>query len=72
MPEQQAIEATKTTYGFWKTVLIVVSGHLGVRRSAQRKQDFEQANGLYVFAIAVIYFVLINAGLIVLVNYIVG
>ncbi|OUS12752.1 hypothetical protein A9Q89_04980 [Gammaproteobacteria bacterium 53_120_T64] len=59
-------------YGFWKTVLIVLSGHIGVRTTVQKRADFERANGVYVFFIAVIYFLLLIAGLIVLVNYISG
>ena len=58
-------------YGFWKTVLIVLRGHLGVRTTEQRKTDFERANGLHVFAVAVMYFLLVIIALIVLVNSIV-
>lgn len=59
-------------YGFWKTVLIVLCGHLGVRTTEQRKTDFERANGVHVFAVAVLYFLLVIIALIVLVNYIAG
>ncbi len=59
-------------YGFWKTVLIVLCGHLGVRTTEQRKTDFERANGVHVFAVAVLYFLLVITALIVLVNYIAG
>jgi hypothetical protein len=59
-------------YGFWRTVVIVLSGHLGVRPAHKRKMDFERANGVYVFAVAVLYFVLVIIGLIVLVNVIAG
>lgn len=59
-------------YGFWKTVLIVLCGHLGVRTTQQRKTDFERANGVHVFAVAVMYFLLVIIGLIVLVNVIAG
>ncbi len=59
-------------YGFWKTVLIVLCGHLGVRTTEQRKTDFERANGVHVFAVAVMYFLLVIIALIVLVNYIAG
>ena len=58
------------TYGFWKTVLIVLCGHLGVRNTEQRKADFERANGVHVFIVAVMYFLLVIIALIVLVNYI--
>lgn len=57
-------------YGLWKTCVIVLCGHLGVRPSHKREEDFARANGLYVFAVALLYFALIIAGLIVLVNYI--
>ncbi|OUS09705.1 hypothetical protein A9Q90_02945 [Gammaproteobacteria bacterium 54_18_T64] len=60
-----------TAYGFWQTVLIVLAGHIGVRTRVQRKTDFERANGVYVFAIACMYFLLVIIGLILLVNYIV-
>jgi len=60
------------TYGFWKTLLIVLSGHLGVRTTEQKRTDFERANGVYVFAVAVFYFLLVILALIVLVNYIAG
>lgn len=57
-------------YGFWRTVVIVLCGHLGVRPSHKRREDFERANGVHVFAVAVLYFFLVIFGLIVLVNYI--
>ncbi|MGD9983490.1 MAG: DUF2970 domain-containing protein [Porticoccaceae bacterium] len=57
-------------YGFWRTLVIVLSGHLGVRPSSKRKEDFARANGPYVFAVAVLYFVLVITALIVLVNFI--
>jgi len=57
-------------YGFWKTFVIVLCGHLGVRPSHKRKEDFARANGVYVFVVALIYFLLVIVGLIVLVNYI--
>ncbi|MDF1832025.1 MAG: DUF2970 domain-containing protein [Porticoccaceae bacterium] len=59
-------------YGFWKTVVIVLCGHLGVRTTEQRKTDFARANGVHVFAVAVLYFLLINIALIILVNVISG
>jgi len=59
-------------YGFWRTFIIVLSGHLGVRPSHKRKEDFQRANGVYVFAVAVMYFVLVIIGLVFLVNFIAG
>ncbi len=58
-------------YGFWKTVLIVLCGHIGVRTAEQRKLDFARANGVHVFVVAVMYFLLVIFALILLVNYIV-
>lgn len=50
--------------------MVVLSGHLGVRKRAQRVNDFERANGLHVFFAAAFYFALIVTGLIFLVSYI--
>ena len=55
---------------FFETMRIVLSAHLGVRTRAQREEDFRRANGLHLFIAAVIYFVLVISGLIVLVSYI--
>ena len=60
------------TYGFWRTVIIVLSGHLGVRPSHKREEDFARANGVHVIAVAVLYFALVIVGLIMLVNIIAG
>src|SRR5690606_32879949 len=57
-------------YGFWRTVVIVLCGHLGVRPAHKRREVFQRARGPYVFAVAVLYFALVIAGLIVLVNLI--
>jgi len=65
-----ANDESSQAYGFWQTVLVVLCGHLGVRTSEQKKTDFERANGVHVFAVAVLYFLLVISGLIVLVNYI--
>jgi len=70
--QQRVNEKHPETYGFWKTLLIVLCGHLGVRTTEQRKTDFERANGVHVFAVAVMYFLLVIIALIVLVNYIAG
>lgn len=50
--------------------LIVLSGHLGVRKQKHRALDFERAKGLHVFLAAAFYFLLLVTGLIVLVVYI--
>ena len=68
--QQRSPKKRPKAYGFWKTVLIVLCGHLGVRTTEQRKTDFERANGVHVFAVAVMYFLLVIIALIVLVNYI--
>ncbi|MBV1930366.1 MAG: DUF2970 domain-containing protein [Porticoccaceae bacterium] len=59
-------------YDFWNTVLIVLAGHLGVRTTERRKKDCERANGVNVFIVAVMYFLLVIIALIVLVNHIAG
>lgn len=69
--KQQLVDKKSEAYGFWRTVLIVLCGHLGVRTTAQRKTDFERASGVHVFIVALMYFLLIIIALIVLVNYIV-
>ena len=69
---QRVNDKQPEAYGFWKTVLVVVCGHLGVRTTEQRKIDFERANGVHVFAVAVLYFLLVIIALIGLVNYIAG
>lgn len=50
--------------------IIVVSGHLGVRKREHRVTDFARANGFHVFLGAALYFMLLIAALIVLVIYI--
>ena len=50
--------------------VIVLSGHLGVRKREQRVEDFDRANGLHVFFAAAFYFALVVTGLIFLVTYI--
>jgi hypothetical protein len=56
--------------GFWRVFVIILSGHLGVRTRAQREEDFRRANGLHIVIAAFIYFAVIVAGLVVLVNWI--
>jgi len=57
---------------FKELLVIILSGHLGVRKREQRVSDFRRANGLHVFLAAVLYFALIVTGLILLVAYITG
>jgi len=57
---------------FRELVVIVLSGHLGVRNREHRVADFERANGLHVFLAASFYFALVITGLILLVTYITG
>lgn len=54
--------------GLWRTVLIVLSSHLGVKPRAKRHEDFRRANGLHVFIAGIIYFALILMLLVSLVN----
>ena len=56
--------------GFWRVFISILSGHLGVRTRAQREEDFRRANGLHIVIAAFIYFAVIVAGLVVLVNWI--
>jgi hypothetical protein len=57
---------------FKELLVVILSGHLGVRKREQRVSDFRRANGLHVFLAAVLYFALIVTGLILLVAYITG
>ena len=67
---EKAPASPAENYGFWRTAVIVFCGHLGVRPSHKREQDFARANGVMVFAVALLYFAIVIVGLIVLVNYI--
>ncbi|MEH6550778.1 MAG: DUF2970 domain-containing protein [Pseudomonadales bacterium] len=58
--------------GFLRTLLIVISTHLGVRSRKNRVDDFNRANGLHIFVAGVIYFACIIFGLIMLVRYLAG
>ena len=58
--------------GFWRIVLITLSGHIGVRSRANRHDDFRRANGLHVFIAAIVYFSLIIGALIALTHFIAG
>jgi hypothetical protein len=55
---------------FRETLSIIIAGHLGVRKRAQRAEDFHRANGLHIFIAAAIYFVVIVFGVVLLVRYI--
>ncbi|KJS07264.1 MAG: hypothetical protein VR73_09090 [Gammaproteobacteria bacterium BRH_c0] len=72
LPDTEKAILKPEPYGFWRTVVIVLCGHLGVRPAHKRVEDFQRANGVHVFAVAVMYFVLVIIGLIVLVNVIAG
>jgi len=63
-------DAGEKPLGFWRVVVITLSGHIGVRPRAKRHEDFRRANGLHVFIAAVVYFFLVIAALIVLTNVI--
>jgi hypothetical protein len=60
----------ETPLGFWRLVIITLSGHIGVRPRAKRHEDFRRANGLHVFITAIAYFALVVAALIALTNFI--
>lgn len=53
-----------------ETLSIIIAGHLGVRKRAQRVEDFHRANGLHIFIAAAIYFALIVCGIVLLVRHI--
>lgn len=61
---------TRQPLSIRELVIVILSGHLGVRKREQRVNDFDRANGLHVFLAAAFYFALIVTGLIVLVSYI--
>lgn len=61
---------TRQPLSFRELAIVILSGHLGVRKREKRVNDFERANGLHVFLAAAFYFALIVTGLIFLVNYI--
>ena len=51
-------------------MVILVSGHLGVRKRKHRVEDFRRANGLHLFIAAVVYFSVIVFGIVMLVRYV--
>lgn len=53
-------------------LVIVLSGHIGVRKRTHRTSDFARAKGLHVFLAALLYFSVIVIGLVFLVTYIAG
>lgn len=65
-------EAPDTTkpLSFREVMVILVSGHIGVRKRAQRAEDFRRANGLHLFIAAMIYFSVIVFGIVMLVRYV--
>jgi len=64
------IHQKKKPLSFRETLSIIIAGHLGVRKHVQRIEDFHRANGLHIFIAAVIYFIVIVSGIILLVRYI--
>jgi hypothetical protein len=64
-------DAGEKPLGFWRLVVITLSAHIGVRPRAKRHEDFRRANGLHVFIAAIVYFVLVIAALIALINFVV-
>lgn len=63
-------DSNEKPLGFWETLIVVLSSHLGVRSSEKRQEDFRRANGLHVFIAGAVYFVLLIIGLIVLVQFV--
>lgn len=70
--QQNDEDGSPPPLSFKELLVIILSGHLGVRKREQRVSDFRRANGLHVFLAAVLYFALIVTGLIILVAYITG
>ncbi len=64
--------AEKQPLSIRETLSIVMAGHIGVRKAAQRKEDFNRARGVNIFFAAVAYFSVIVFALVMLVRYIVG
>ena len=56
---------------FWKTFLIILSTHLGVRTREQRVDDFKRLHGLHIFIGGIIYFLLIIFCLMLFINQII-
>jgi hypothetical protein len=54
--------------GFARLMVILMSGHIGVRSRVNREEDFRRANGLHVFVAAIIYFLLVVGVLILVVT----
>lgn len=67
-PEQEP--AKPTPLSIRETLSILVAGHIGVRKAAQRKEDFSRAKGVNIFFAALAYFSIIIFGLVFLVRYI--
>jgi hypothetical protein len=55
-----------------ETLSILVAGHIGVRKAAQRKEDFSRAKGVNIFFAALAYFSVIVFCLVLVVRYIGG
>ena len=73
-PTNKAPEAPadKRPLSIRETLSIVMAGHIGVRKAAQRKEDFSRARGVNIFFAAATYFSVIVFALVILVRYIVG
>ena len=67
--KEQAAD-TRQSLSIRELAVVVLSGHLGVRKRKQRVDDFARANGLHVFLAAAFYFALVVTGLTVLVRHI--
>lgn len=66
--DEPEIPSDKKPLTLRETLSIIVAGHLGVRKRAQRVEDFHRANGLHIFIAAVIYFVIVVSGIVLLVR----
>ena len=70
--DNEPAQPEKKPLSLKELLLIILSGHIGVRTREQRAEDFDRANGLHVFFAAATYFALIVTGLICFVIYIAG
>jgi hypothetical protein len=70
-PEQnQEDPGHRKPLSFKEVMVILVSGHLGVRKRKHRAEDFRRANALQLFVAAVVYFSVIVFGIVMLVRYV--
>ncbi|MGE3296181.1 MAG: DUF2970 domain-containing protein [Porticoccaceae bacterium] len=70
LPDELVAELHHAARQLRRTLAIVPSGHLGVRSSSKRKEDFARSQRQHVAAVAVPYSALVITALIALANVI--